>query len=265
MTTSASLRHFRPGVYRRRIRTAAIAGVVRADLEDDLHRYGVVLRHDGRRVSSIEGIPIRVPWSLCGEAAQVLDRLVGMPLSPNSIEVYRYANGKLQCTHMFDLAGLAAAHAARGISRRQYDIEAPCLAESGPRVVTLSRNGEQVLSWTLEGTMLLAPEPFVGRDLRHLLPWAEQVFHDADKFEAVAVLRRAVMISGSRWHDLDSYPHAQATGHGLGACYVFRPELAEHALRMIGSAQDFTHAPDQLLADLANETDYPLAGSSKEE
>lgn len=265
MTKDAPLRRLRPGVYRRRIRIASVAGGVRADLEDDVHRYGVLLGHDGRRVTSVEGIPMRVPWSRCGEAAQVLSRLVGMPLSQDPLAVYRHANGKLQCTHMFELAGLAVTLAARDLPLREYEVEAPCLIPSGPRELILRRDGKQMLSWSLEDKMLLSPEPFAGRDIRHLLPWAVQAFPDPDDFEAVVLLRRAVMISGSRWHDLDAYPHANATGHGLGACYVFRPEIAQSALRIVGSVRDFTHAADQLLADLADQPDCPDVGTPKVE
>ena len=38
------------GVYRRRIRLVADGSVVRADLEDDFHRFGVEFVHDGSRV-----------------------------------------------------------------------------------------------------------------------------------------------------------------------------------------------------------------------
>jgi len=51
------LEHYqRPGIYRRRIRIATSPGQARADLEDDPHRYGVIVRHDGEHLTGVEGI-----------------------------------------------------------------------------------------------------------------------------------------------------------------------------------------------------------------
>ena len=239
-----------PGIYRRSIRIATAGMEARADLEDDLHRYAVIVRHDGASVTAIEGVPIRVPWSLCPQSVQALDRLVGMPLSPHPLAVFRHTDGSRQCTHLFDLAGLAIAHAARGIAARRYDIDAPYFQEIGPRTLSLRRDGIDVLRWTIAGTALLAPEPFAGHDVRRLSAWADSNFPDLDDVEAIALLRRAVLISKARLHDWDIFPTAADTGHGSGACYVFQPGVQEHAVRMFGSAREFTDAPERLLSDL---------------
>ena len=240
----------RPGVYRRRILIRTGPGEARADLEDDPHRYAAIARHDGERVTSVEGIALRTPWTLCRAAVQVLDRLAGMPLSPDPLAVYRYTEGRAQCTHMFDLAGLAIAHAARGIAQRQYDIDVPCLAPVGPRTARLLRDGKEALVWTFDDTVLLAPVPFAGRDVRNMMDWVSRTFADPDDYEAIVVLRRGVYISGSRTYDLDRMPDAAATGHVSGACYVFQPDVAQRALRVPGATRDFGAAPDGLLADL---------------
>jgi hypothetical protein len=240
----------RPGIYRRRIRIQTGPGEARADLEDDPHRYGVVIRHDGERVTAIGGLTLRTPWTLCREAARVLDRLLGMPLSSNPLAVYRYADGRVQCTHLFDIAGLAIAHAARGTLLRQYDIDVPCFNPMGARTARLRRDGHELLWWTVEDTRITAPTHFAGRNLRNMMPWVEERFADVDDFEAIVVLRRAVNISGSRAYDLDAMPHAQATGHVTGACYVFQPGVAERAVRVFGSTLDFGESPEHLLADL---------------
>lgn len=240
----------RPGIYRRRIRIRTAPGWARADLEDDPHRYGVELRHDGERITAIKGFPIRIPWTLCAVAAGQLQRLVGMPLSAEPTAVYRYTAASEQCTHMFDTAGLAVAHAARGTPLRQYDIEAPYWTQDGPRQLRLSRDGIEILDWTVEGRMILAPEPYAGRDWQKMLTWARETFTESDALEAVVVLRRAVMISGSRTVTLDPLDNAAGTGHVNSSCYVFHPEVAPLALRMPGSTLDFTDTPQALLADL---------------
>src|SRR6266511_3842032 len=124
----------RPGIYRRRIRIRTAAGIARADLEDDPHRYAVIVRHDGERVSAIEGRTVRTPWTSCREATSVLDRLVGIPLSPNPLAVYASTNGREQCTHLFDLAGLAIAHATGHASGACYVFQ-PGVVERAARVM----------------------------------------------------------------------------------------------------------------------------------
>ncbi len=240
----------RPGIYRRRIRIVTSAGRARADLEDDPHRYGVIVDHDGEHVTGVQGIALRTPWSLCRDAVKVLGRLVGMPLSPDPQEVFRHTDGRQQCTHLFDLAGLAIAHAARGIPQRQYDIEVPCADTHSLREARLCVDATERLVWILQRTAIIGPQPFGGQDLRSMMPWAKTRFVDRDTLEAVMVLRRAVFISGSRTYDLDRMHDAAATGHVSGACYVYQHGVAEHAMRERGSTLDFGATPQALLADL---------------
>lgn len=239
-----------PGIYRRSIRIVTSGQGARADLEDDLHRCTVTICHDGTRVTAVEGLPIRLPWSLCPQAVKLLDRLIGMPLSPHPLAVFRHTDGSQQCTHLFDLAGLAIAHAARGTPRRRYDVEALYLTEQGPRSLSLRRDGVEVLQWTIDDATLLAPEPFAGRDLKRLPGWAERAFPDSDDYEAIIILRRAVLISKARLRDWDLFPTAADTQRGTGACYVFQPGVQERATRMIGTTREFTQVPEQLLSDL---------------
>jgi hypothetical protein len=240
----------RPGVYRRRVRIETRPGQARAELEDDPHRYGVTLQHHDRRVSAVEGRALRTPWSLCGEAVRMLDRLLGMPLSPDPQQVYRHSDGRAQCTHLVDLAGLALAHAARGIARRQYDIDVPCLDPASERQANLRVDGQLFLRWTLQQTRIVAPQAHAGQDLGSMMPWAKAQITDPDEFEAVIVLRRAVFTAGNRFYQMDRMSRASDTGHVVGACYVFQHGVADRALRRIGSTLDFSAGPDALLSDL---------------
>ncbi|HEV8314225.1 MAG TPA: DUF2889 domain-containing protein [Burkholderiaceae bacterium] len=240
----------RPGIYRRRQRVETGVGFARAELEDDPHRYGVTLRHDGERITAIEGRALRTPWSTCGEAVRVLDRLLGMELSPDPQQVWRHLNGREQCTHLLDLAGLAVAHAARGIAARDYEAEVPCLEPGAQRDAVLRINGREALRWTLERNAIVAPALFAGQDVAGLMPWAKARFVDRDSFEAVWALRRAVFTAGNRFYDLDRMARATDTGHAIGACYVFRAGVAESALRVPGATRDFSDSGGALLADL---------------
>ena len=50
------------GAYRRAVRIEAGPGEVSSQMEDDVHHFGVVLRHDGEIVSGVQGIAWRAPW-----------------------------------------------------------------------------------------------------------------------------------------------------------------------------------------------------------
>lgn len=239
-----------PGIYRRRVRIVTAAGEARADLEDDLHRVGAVIRHDGACVTAVEGKPIRVPWSLCPQSTARLERLVGMALSPHPLAGYRHTPGPEQCTHMFDMAGLAIAHAARGSAGCTYDAAVPVAEEDGPQTATLHRDGVLVLRWTVDGTRLTAPALYAGQDLRRLPDWGETALPDLDAYEAMIVLRRAMLISGSRRVDVDAFTTAFATGYPLGACYVYQRGTAERAERNRGTRRDFSEGAERLLGDL---------------
>ena len=100
-----------PGVYRRRIRlTSPVKGRVAAEMEDDFHHFGVELEHDGERVTAIQGSAARFPWTTCPAAAVELQGLVGAPLATRSTAIADHIPARQNCTHMYDLAGLALAH-----------------------------------------------------------------------------------------------------------------------------------------------------------
>ena len=83
-------------------------GRVTAEVEDDYHRFFVDLRHDGERITGVATNAKRSPWTTCPSAGDHLaERLTGALLS----EVASREDPLTHCTHMLDLAILAAAHA----------------------------------------------------------------------------------------------------------------------------------------------------------
>ena len=243
------------GSFRRRIRLVATADdVVEGGLEDDLHYFKVVLRHDGERVASVEGEPVRWPWTTCADAVGPLRALAGMPLSPRFLAVGEWAPPRLNCTHLFDLAGLAVAHAARqvagGAVRRQYDAEIPFGASSGgEHDVRLWRDGELVQQWTLDGRACVRPQPFSEVPWRGgFLHWADRTF-PPDESEPVIVLRRACDIGAGRGMDLDGFDRAeQLAEFQAGICYTMQPDVMPVSLRIKGSVRDWDGHPDDLLS-----------------
>lgn len=237
------------GPYRRRIRMVAIApDRVDAELEDDFHHFGVVLRHDGGRVVSVEGRAIRWPWTTCPDAVGPLHALEGMPLSLRCTAIASYAEPRANCTHLFDVAGLCVTHAARGTARRVYDAEIPRPVDGESRV-RLWRDGELALDWRLmDGAVVGAPPysdvPWDGGFMR----WADETL-DPDTAEAAIVLRRACTIGSGRGMDLDRIDRATELEKVMaGVCYTMQPDQIRVALRNKDSMRDFADHPERLLA-----------------
>ena len=232
----------------RRIRLTSDGREVLAELEDDFHHFEVRLGHDGAEVTAISGAAVRYPWSTCAEASSALARMVGMALSRRSTAHAAVVSPRANCTHLFDLAGLAVAHAAAGRQRRQYDARVPDRVDGRTRA-TLHRDGALVLEWDVAGRAILGPPPFDGQRLRGsgFITWAEGEL-DEDQAEAALVLRRALDIGMGRGMDLDPVPNAQAIAEMVGpVCFSFQPERAPVALRMKGTTWDFAQHPERLL------------------
>jgi Protein of unknown function (DUF2889) len=251
------------GSYHRRLRLVISAdGAVDGGLEDDFHYFTVHLEHDGAIVTEVRAEAIRWPWTTCPDAAGPLHALEGMELSVRPLAAGSVADPRLQCTHMFDLAGLCVAHAARGGSvgtTRQYDIEIPAAAPGGAeRVVTCVRDGAPLLAWTLAGRHCTAPEPYASAPWRGgFFRWAEEHF-DPDAAEAAIVLRRACDIGMGRGMDLDAVDRAdEMESRMAGVCFTMQPEQIRVALRNKETIRDFDDAAtDAMLAE------GPASGSS---
>jgi len=251
----AGMTHFPDGSYRRRLRTTVTApGVVEGGLEDDFHHFSVRLEHDGALVRAVAGRAHRWPWTTCPDAVTPLRALEGMELSPRCLAPGDVADPKHNCTHLFDLAGLCVAHAARGGgtgTTRQYDVAIPAAAQGGqPTVVSCRRDGEIVHEWTLKGRRCAAPEPFASAPWRGgFLKWADETF-DPDVAESAIVLRRACDIGMGRGMDLDAVDRAdEMESLMLGVCYTMQPVQIRVALRNKGTVRDFDTDPAALLAD----------------
>lgn len=232
-------------VTRRRIRIVTRANEARAVIEDDFHHFRIDVRHADGIISGVSSDAIRHPWSGCPLAGLQLKRLAGMPLSPSVGRLMEYVDARAQCTHMFDLAALAIAAAARGIKQRIYDIAVPERID-GHTEAALLRDGERILSWSLQGSLIVAPAPFVGVDLRRgFARWVAEHLN-IDAAEAALVLRRGVFISGDGPRvDLDTLSQPYATG----GCFVTQPQRSSSFRRMVGSTYDFSDRPQALTSD----------------
>jgi hypothetical protein len=237
-----------PGIYRRRIVLEAEGDGVTGWLEDDFHCFGATLRHDGERVVSLRGEANRWPWTTCPAAVNPLELLVGARLSTSLREIARGVDPRAQCTHLFDVALLAIAHAARGGPRRSYDAAIPDRVQGRTRA-TLHRDGQPVLAWELDRGTITSPEPFAGRLLQggRLNAWIDAHF-EGDSAEAALVLRRACTISIGRRYDFDRIARAETFAHelGAGACYTFGESVLPNAERVVGSVRDFSECAEEM-------------------
>ncbi len=226
----------RPG-FRRRVVVSARAGAVAAMLEDDIHCLSVTLRHDGERVTAIEPLFERAPWTTCpGALAKLIETFAGAKLA----DVTARRDKKQNCTHLHDMAVLAAAHAADH-GETVFDIVATDPVD-GQRSLELRRNGEPMLCWREVQGMLAAPAAIAGRTLLTLRDWigglagAEQ--------EAARLLQWASIVARGR-----TMPMArQAKASDIPPnCYTFQPERAVHA-RLVGARRDFSSGEARPLA-----------------
>ncbi len=233
--------------------------MVVGDLEDDFHRFRVTVEHADGVVTAVRGEALRYPWTTCPAAVGELHALEGMALSDRCTAVSRRADPKVNCTHMFDLAGHAVAHATRGTERRQYDVELWQI-ENGHRAV-LRRDGEPCIEWTMHARdgarELIDPQPpFDTAPVRQggFIRWTDEHL-DPDLGEAAIVLRRACDIGLGRGMSFDQYETLSDIAAGRpGVCYSWDPERAPVAIRRKRSVRDFGDAPGALI-----DTDPPDA------
>jgi len=224
-------------------------------LEDDVHHLGVTIDHDQHNVIRVSAKALRVPWSTCPEATAGLQQLTGKPLFNRASDIGLYLNMRSQCTHLFDLAGLAVAHAASGRESRRYDVVVPvptvrawdhgrCLLEQGR--AELLRDGKLVFHWIFEDLQIVGPDQFAGLSLQEgFRAWTEGM--PVDEAEAATVLRRALTLVGARRYD----QHLQSPmdlPHMTGSCYTYQSAVAKGA-RFVRILRDFSDTPDAMLRE----------------
>lgn len=234
-------------------------GAVVGWLEDDFHHFGLTLEHNGERVTGVKVASVRVPFTTCPAAAINLLGIIGNFLSERSTDVGAMIPMREQCTHMFDLAGLAMAHAATGRSNRRYEAIIPdrdiIAWESGRRRLLgqgqawLLRDGEEVLRWAINERTITGPDNWAGQSMVESFRAKTEAL-PLEKAEAATVLRRAVMVAGGRTLDPDLIATARERGPD-GACYTFLERNRDAGLRVFGSTMNYEKGSAGMLCHLA--------------
>lgn len=228
-----------PG-FRRRFRITPGDGSVCCQVEDDYHCMSVVVRHDGVSATAIGSQMHRAPWTTCPGAVEQLQKtFTGVALDAFPARGEKTAN----CTHLYDLALLAAGH-AKDRQPLVYDILVSD-AVDGIRRSELRRDGEKLLAWSEAGSRLLEPEELAGTTLYELQPWIRSLAPPLQ--EAARLLRWGNILANGRSIPLERQSDATRMPPG---CYTFQPERAPRA-RRVGEIRDFSREAMQPLEGLA--------------
>lgn len=224
-----------PG-FRRRFRITPAPGVVCSEVEDDYHCMSVTICHLNGVTTGIRPVLERAPWSTCPGAVDELRRTFsGLPLDAYAERGRKREN----CTHLHDLATLAAIHAS-DTEQLVYDILVSDPVDAR-REIELRRNGEVMFRWTMIDGRIVAPSDLSGLTLDKLNPWIASL--DARQQEAARLLRWGAMIANGRTIPLERQSDASRMPPN---CYTFQPDRSVHA-RRVGVIRNFAPGAAQPL------------------
>jgi hypothetical protein len=219
-----------PPGYRRRILIEPGAGRVVAELEDDFHAMRVALAHADGLITGVDGEMMRRPWTTCpGAIAQLNATFLGRALTDGSVRDAQRSN----CTHLFDLALFAAAHAGEA-APVAYDIAVSDPVD-GQVVARLWKDGALLLDWGHDGAAFTTPAEIAGMPLGEARSWIAA--QPRAMREPMRILRWASRVALGRGVTMPE--GSSATRFATGVCHSFQPEIAKDA-RRLGGDVDFT-------------------------
>jgi hypothetical protein len=233
-----------PG-FRRRICVTPRAGVVDCEFEDDYHRMQVSIRHDGTRTTGLDAAMPRAPWTTCPGAVDQLRQTFGGVLLA---EFGSRGEKRQNCTHLHDMAQIAAAHAHDPLPL-VYDI-----LVSDPvddlRQAEIRRNGARVLGWQDESKQsrgynrIVAPAVLAGMTLDQLRPWIQSL-PPLDR-EAARMLQWCAIIANGRRLALAEHADIRRLVD-VSRCYTLDERRLPTATRN-DDIRDFSQGTAELLA-----------------
>ncbi len=224
-------------------------------LEDDFHHFGVTIVHDASHVVNVAMAAPRRPYTTCAGAGLPLRALIGAPLLARASDIGRWIDMRLQCTHVFDLAGLTLAHAWAGRAHRRYEatvedrenlgsdpVEGRRL---GPGKAELLLNGARVLAWDLDGQVITGPAEWAGQSLTTGFRERTEAI-EIGPAEHATVLRRAVMVAGGR----TALPPLPRDRSRPAVCHTYQPGQREIAERMANSRRNWETSSEGMLSQV---------------
>jgi hypothetical protein len=224
-----------PG-FRRRFLVVPVPDRVTAAVEDDYHCMAVTLHHDGAVVTSVESVMDRAPWTTCpGAPAMLAATFTGVALA----DVARRGEKQTNCTHLHDLALLAAAHASDDAPTR-YEILTSDPVE-GLVTAEIRRDGAAILRFEHRDDVLTAPAEVAGTSVFKLRGWIESL--DGPAREAARLLQWGTILAHGRITPMERQSDASRMPPN---CYTFQPERKGDA-RRVGLVLDFSRGSRQPL------------------
>lgn len=221
-------------------------------LEDDAHHFGITLSHNGSVITDIRAAAPRHPWTACPEAVRPLQELIGKPLFGRCPDIGSFIDMRLQCTHLFDLAGLLIAHAHHRRDHRRYQATLfrldSVLADAPASWVraVLSCDGAEVLQWDVCKGAIMRPESAAGRTIdRGFREWTETM--DEAEAEHAWVMRRAVFVAQGRTIRLTRPEIADDMPMGA-VCHNYQPALRKTSIYIVDSTRRYDTGPERMLS-----------------
>ena len=237
------------GIFRRRLQWQTLPGCVEVALEDSNHGFRLRLSHDGQRITQVTAEPVRFPFTTCPEAVANVQALVGLELA--DVAAQRTALPQPgNCTHLIDMALLAAAHAQEQESGQQrlYDI-AVTDEQEGLTHARILCDGQLVHDWFIRTHLIESPDELAGRSvMRGFYAWVTEELDGLPREAAQALQRGYFVAQSRRWNTRPIEEHPASTdGIPVGACYSYNTGAVERAFRIQGSVRDCTAGAENLL------------------
>ena len=210
-----------PGFRRRFVVTPGPDAVVSA-VEDDYHCMAVRLRHDGVSVVEVEALMDRAPWTTCPGAMAVLQQtFVGATLA----EAAALGRKTDNCTHLYDLAVLAAAHAG-DTAPLTYDI---VVCDPVDRLVAaeIRREGSTILRFEHREHVMVSPAEIAGLSLLKLREWIGGL-GEVER-EAARLLQWGTILANGRTYPMELQSDAARMPPN---CFTFQPHNSKSARRV---------------------------------
>jgi len=190
----------------------------------------VTLVHDTVTANAVKAVLVRAPWSTCPGAVETCERtFAGLALDAFAS---RRPDKTSNCTHLYDLALLGAAHAF-DTAPLVYDIFVSDPVD-GNRDAWIYRDGVAVLGWSEPDFQVLAPAELVGTAFENMRLWIDSL--DPSWQEAARLLSWGSTIAHGRGIPMENQSDATRMPPN---CYTFQPERAAVA-RRIGAIREFS-------------------------
>lgn len=232
------------GCYRRLLRFYALPGAVLGTIDDSHHAMWVLLRHDGKRIETVEADIGRGPATSCRGSANGLQQLIGLPIQAESHSAIALLDRVQNCTHLSDLAAwsLRVAQQEPAGSRVEYRIRVDD-DDGAPFRIEIARNGMTVHDWLVSGNSVIAPAPLTGLPLMRGFMTSARAHFRGERLEAAIMLQRGIWVARGRRHIVDAAPVPLTVYEDMeDACYSYAGEQWRTATSHVGYVQDVTDA-----------------------